>query len=280
MNEELESAKQIFELGTEQTRFDTIETGRKSIPVYVVPSDMKVVDMASMVEQNGTGPTRLKECFEVLSVESFIRYYNRYATEYSSVFLDTDNSSLRAVFDYHEEIDENGEGGFGAWKDHTAEYKCPKSISWSNWAQKDNQKMSQEDFALFIEDNIRDIQTPNGAELMQIVSTLRSTTDVEFESGVRLSDGQVNFKYKETVNGTAGANGEFAIPTEFTIAVKPFQNSAPYGVKAKFRYRKGRDGMAMWYSLQQPHLIIEDAIADIEKSVREGMEKGHFYHGK
>lgn len=273
MKDEYESAKEVFELGASQTRFDTIETARKAVPVYVVPNDMKVVEMASLIEQNGLGPTRLKECFQVLSVESFIRYYNRFATVASSIFLDTVKCQLRAVFDYHDEQ------GLAGWKDHTAEYMCPKSVSWSKWAKNDNEKMSQEDFALFIEDNIRDIQTPNGGDLMNIITTLRSKKDVDFESGVRLSDGQVNFKYTETVSGTAGVNGEFSVPDEFIIAVKPFQNSAPYSVTAKFRYRQGRDGMSMWYSLQQPHLIIEDAISDIEKAVREGMETGHFYHG-
>lgn len=140
--------------------------------------------------------------------------------------------------------------------------------------------MTQEEFALFIEENVREIFEPNGAEMMQIAATLKAKNNVDFRSSTRLDNGEVQFMYTETIQGQAGVNGQLSIPEKFTLALSPFLKGTAYEIEARLRYRINPGGLQMWYTLIRPHTFADHAFTEIVGRIKEQTPKGHLVHGR
>jgi uncharacterized protein YfdQ (DUF2303 family) len=242
------------------------------IPVFIVPESMKVHDLSNLVEAQLPRPRHLKQGIELLTEESFVEYFNRYATESSTIFVNDKDSTLTAVFDYHESHE------VPAWKRHTAFYKCPKTKEWGAWMECNNKKMEQELFALFIEENLKEITEPDGATMLQIASTLKASSSTDFRSAIRLDNGEVQFNYTEKIEGQAGVTAQLQIPEKITLVVAPFMKGAAYQVEARFRYRIAQGGLTMWYTLIRPHVFVDDAFNDVVNKINEGKKTGHLVH--
>jgi uncharacterized protein YfdQ (DUF2303 family) len=140
--------------------------------------------------------------------------------------------------------------------------------------------MSQMEFALFIEDNLKEIDEPNGAQMLEIAASLKASTDVDFKSNIRLDNGEVQFNYTETINGQAGVSGQLTIPEKIKLIIKPFLNGHPYVMEARFRYRVAQGGLTMWYTLIRPHVVQQDAVDQVIEQVTEGMERGQLLQAR
>lgn len=261
-----------FSAAIEHGKNQVIKTEYKGIPVFVTPDNMKVQTLENLVNEQLPAPYSLKEKIETLTDESFVEYFNRYATANSTIFVNDRESTFTAVFDYHTS------GTEPHWKRHTATYRCPKTKEWSSWTESNNKKMSQEEFALFIEDNIREIAEPNGADMLQIASTLKASNAVDFKSAIRLDNGEVQFNYTENVSGQAGIAGQLQIPEKIKLNIAPFMKGAAYEIEARFRYRIASGGLTMWYTLIRPHVFVDDAFADAVNRIKEKMANGHLVH--
>lgn len=253
---------EILKAGKEQV----IETKVDDIPAYLIPENMKLLTLEKLVDENRARPRHLKDTIKTLSIESFIDYVNRFADEHSTVFVNTETGHFVAVLDFHETA------SIPAHKHHLVTYTCPETKEWSSWLRNNNTKMEQEEFALFIEDNLNEILEPNGAQMLEIAASLKASNNVEFQSNVSLDNGQVQFQYKENINGQAGLTGQLEIPQKIKLAIRPFLNGAPYELEARFRYRVRQGGLMMWYTLIRPHLVKDDAVSGLLKTVREKLK--------
>lgn len=155
------------------------------------------------------------------------------------------------------------------WGGHVATLKLGKSPEWQRWAARSGQLSSQADFAEFIEDNAKDIVEPSSAEILEIAQSLQVKRGVEFESGTRLADGNVQFGYRENTTATAGNVGQLQIPERITLALRPFNGGDPYRVTALFRYRLNGSQLSMGFKLQDPDKVIETAFDEVAEQVRE-----------
>lgn len=133
---------------------------------------------------------------------------------------------------------------------------------WTDWKNIDKKMLSQEAFAEFLEDHADDMVTPGAARMLEIAQTIRTTTGVSFEQGLRLNNGEVQFAYKEEIEGRAGKAGTLEIPQEITVLIQPFTASKAYKIKAKFRYRAGRDGLSLGIKFLNADRMIEEVYAD------------------
>lgn len=245
--------KTAFELGTKQA----IQQEINGVPVLVVPRDMAVHVQQELADLSLKQPRYLKQSVSLLTAEAFVNYFNRFADEHSTVFYNPETGKFTGYLDFHASKDQP------EFLRHKCYYTCPKTVEWNAWIKNNNQKMNQEEFALFIEDNLKQIAEPDGATMLEIASSLKATNNVDFRSATSLSNGQVQFTYNETINGQAGAKGNLEIPQIIKINIKPFMNGAPYEVQARFRYRISAQGLQLYYTLISPHLIIEDAVNDV-----------------
>ena len=164
----------------------------------------------------------------------------------------------------------NGNGSNGpGWGDFRAEIEFRRTPQWLKWRAKDDHMFDQSSFAEFIENNLADISDPPGTTMLEIASYLQATKTVNFKSGVRLQDGNIQFQNMEDTQAQVGA-GQIAVPETFTLAISPILGVDPYAVPARFRYRIADGKLRLGYKLQR----IEDLMGQIVDAIVEKIKGG------
>lgn len=207
-------------------------------------------------------PTRKRGDTKVQDQAGFLAVFKRHQTETGTViYADRHAAVFRAVFNDHTA---DGAG----WRDHTATYACPKSNEWQIWTKNDGVKMSQEQFARFIEQNLVDIYEPAAAHMLEISRELVAKKSANFSSSIRLSNGSHQFHYDEDIKGST-KSGNLEVPETFVIGLPVFLNGDAYKIEARLRYRIKEQQLEMWYELVRPHDIYEDAFNAVHKAIAE-----------
>lgn len=183
------------------------------------------------------------------------------------VWADLDRRTIRAILD----------GGYG-YRGHTATLELRHSEEWTEWAQVDGKFFGQVEFAQFVEDHISSIAAPDGGVLLDVVQTLEANTGVRFKSSQLLGNGQRQIAFEETVEAKAGTKGNLTIPTELTLALRPFQGCDAVAVVARFRFRINEGVLRMGVKLAEPSKALEVAFADIVSNVQ-GLVPVRVNHG-
>jgi uncharacterized protein YfdQ (DUF2303 family) len=232
----------------------------EGIPAVMIPDSMQVLTYPDLMP----APTRLKQRVVTDTAQDFIEYFNSFSTDDSVIFCNTERGEFTGVIDYHADKDSP------AWCDHQVTHRCKTTREWDAWLANNGKKMSQVDFAYFIEQNLDEIVTPPAAQMLETVLTLKSQTKVHFDSGQRLSDGQVQLRYHEEIESGAGAKGELKIPETIGIGVRVFEGGDPFSVTARFRYRMSEGKVLMWYDLVRPEKVRDTALDDVYRLI-----KGH-----
>lgn len=236
-----------------------------SAPITLLPQGVKVQDLEHLLP----APTRIKQDIRVLDADTFIAYVNRFTSSAAAVFCNgPEGRTFTAVLDYHQP-------DTPSWGNHVATYCCPISIEWGRWKAADRKRMNQADFAEFIEENIKDITTPdntpkapNSADMLEISRTLEAKKNISFRQGTRLDNGQVQLTYNEEIDGRAGEAGQLSIPEQFYIATKPFLGGDAFCVPARFRYRITDGKLVMWFELVRPDKVLEEAYTTVRAKIQ------------
>ena len=222
----------------------------------VVPKDYRVEDLGSYLPR----PLRIAQNVLLHDTDSFIAYVNGFKLPGPSrIFFDGEEEQFMAILDYHETETP-------AWCDHTALFKPRKSVEFETWMGSNRKQMTQVDFARFLEENMPDVVEPNSAELLQVALTFEAKKSVEFSSGVRLNNGQIQFQYDEVVRGTA-QKGTIEIPEQFVLGISIHVNGPAYRIPVRLRWRLQEGKVAFWYEVVRPHRFIEDALKEIRDRV-------------
>ncbi|MDT4806982.1 hypothetical protein FQZ97_398220 [compost metagenome] len=243
-------------------------------PIALVPDGVSI----QALEQHLPAPVRIRQRLTVLDAATFIAYVRRFTSPAAAVFCNgPEGRTFTAVLDYHQPEQP-------AWANHSATYRCPTTIEWGRWQEKDGKRMSQADFAEFIENNVRDIvqpekepRAPSAADMLEISRTLEAKKNICFRQGIRLDNGQVQLTYNEQIDGRAGETGQLTIPEQFFIGVKPFLGGDAFLVAARFRYRIQEGQLAMWYELIRPDKVLEEAYGAVRKQIQEGIDQVPMY---
>lgn len=231
----------------------------------VVPDGYRVDD----IEHFRQAPSRPQAIVHCEAPEAFAAYYNRFKDDARSMaFACTAAFRVQGILDWHRPGD-IVDPGFG---DHRVLYTAPRSEEWKIWTGADGEAMDQADFARFIEDNVKDIREPAGADVLEVSRQLEVTRKVEFASALRLSDGQREFTYSEEVDGST-RRGQLKVPDEFVLGIPVFLAGPLYAVIARLRYRIAGGKLKLWYDLLNPHLVACEAFAEVVAKIR--ADTGH-----
>ncbi len=245
---------------TDQTQFaDALAAGAAlsevrrvdGAPFVVVPPGYDVTDLSNHLP----APLRKRGKAVLRDPGSFIAYAKRHWGPSASLYFQNDPPSFTALFNDH-----HGQGQ-ADWRDFLAVYPAPLSREWQTWMGSTGKRMGQEDFAFFIETNLPDLLEPTAADFLEIAQSIQATKKVNFASGIRVTNGQNQLVYEETIESKAGEKGQLTIPEQFVLAIPVFDGDAPYRVTAKLRYRIDGGRLALWYDLERPHKVLEDAVS-------------------
>ncbi len=219
-------------------------------PYAVVPKSADLVSLERLLD----APQRKRADITFAADSSFIAYVNAHTLPSTALFVDPERHRALSVIDYH------GVGADGApqWCEHRAAFVPAKDPDWLAWLDNDGVKMTQLDFATFIEDHLPNIVDPPAAEVLEMVQLLEATSSVEFASGERLKDGSRRFVYKEEIKGTVGES-KVAVPDAFTLGLAVFRMGDVVKMTAKLRYRLAAGKLALFYHLDRPQDVADEA---------------------
>lgn len=230
----------------------------------VIPDGFRHIDLTATIEKAGDAPRRKTGTVQLGDLSSFNIYVADQGEPHRVyIYADPESRTLTAVLNEHA----NGEETAG-WRDLRAVYRAELSREFATWLGKDRKPMEQEEFAVFLEDNIADIVEPSGETLMAVALTLQAKTEVAFNSHRRLDNGQIQLTYSENIEARAGA-GSIEIPREFTIGLRLFKNGDAYKVRARLKYRLLAQKVKFWYELDRAENAVEDAFQEYINQARE-----------
>lgn len=234
-----------------------------SKPYVIVPNGYEVRDIENTLER----PMRKRGTVVMNDATSFIDYFKTHNMA-SRIYGQVEPPKFVAVLNDHRK-DEPG------WGDHRAEYNCPLSKEWKEWKGFAGKAQDQIAFSEFIETHTPDIHSgapeePSGAVMLEVATSFKAQKKVNFASGQRLDNGQVDFVFQEEIQGSAGAKGHIKVPERFYIAIPVFEGGSPYRIEAKLRYRLKDGSLSMWFDLVRDHKVLEAAFMDIWKEIAEG----------
>lgn len=226
-------------------------------------------------------PRRKAGTVTVRNVASFVQYYGKHADEDSEVFADLDKGTVTAVLDAHHGSGDDFPDAEARWQQHRLILQLQPTLPWRRWTGKNEQMMPQQQFAEFVEDNARDVD-PEGrvkaADLLEIAQKFQAHTTVAFTSGKRLSSGQAQFEYTEETTAKAGQKGTIEIPTEFDLAIWPYEDCKPETaadlkiLAARFRYRIENGNLKLGYFLNDPARFAQEAVEQIVVKLAEALD--------
>lgn len=252
------------------------------VPFALVPPGYNVHSLEKWMSERGrpAGFTAARDS------ASFVQLVKEFKSDTTKVYGRYEPPGFKAVFNAITKLPADADGGtpatiYSGFADHGVEYKCPVSKEWVIWSGSDGKKMTQVDFATFIEDNLPDIASPPGsgmpepATMLEVSRSIQAHRSVNFGSAIRLSNGEHQLKYEETINGTA-QNGLLQIPERFIVGIKALEGGSPYQLTARLRYKIGEGGnggkLTMWYDLERPHKIMEAAVKDVWQLIEESAD--------
>lgn len=249
---------------------------------FVLPEGAKLQEVD--IEKYLPRPTRKRGAFTFGDAKSFVAFVNREKTPETIILANRENPGFTAIFNGNEpEISDIGTEGQPGWGDYKASYACPHSPEWRVWSAANGKKMSQAEFALFMEDNFTDIvqpsatfdptffNWPDGNTMLAVSRGLEAKQDVKFASALRLDNGQVQFRYDEEISGNV-QGGIFEVPQKFAVGIPVFAGTAPWQIVARLRYRIERGGLVMWFDFERLFKITERAFDEARAEIATGTD--------
>ncbi|KCX62654.1 DUF2303 family protein [Acinetobacter pittii] len=264
-------AETNYKLGQESLKTATKSTD--VLPFIVVPHGSEVHPFKELLAR----PINLEQSVSLNTAKDFIAYVTRYADKNSLVFVDVLEGKFKAVLDYHEVEKETNTGAVLSPRHgkHIARFVAEKTPEFKKIEDKSGEKFSQTNFALFLEDVMPYINQPDAAVLYEIVQTLNAKTNVDFKSGIRTDNGQVQLTYNETIEARAGTAGNLTIPEQIVFGIQVHRGGNHYALPARFRYRIKEGVITFWYDLDQLEKAIEKSMEDTVEYVRHGKTVGN-----
>lgn len=291
MNDKVESAgtaeviagltKQYYE--AESLEF-TAEDGAKA-EVLVLPAGKTAHSIQKYVDENRTQPKRRKGQATFFDLKSLIIHINRFKDINSVLFAnnDRDKPSLTVVYDYNEAgTYQDAKPRFG---EHSGYYAFPLSDEWNIWQANNKKPMSQYDFAVFIENNLSDIISPQdditSDKIKEFAELLGGTFAspsrlVALSKGLEINEGN---KCKQDVNLSTGektlyftsehtdaAGAPIKIPNLFMIAIPVFVAGSLYQIAVRLRYRLSGNTATWFYELYRDDKVFEHAFDEAAKN--------------
>ncbi len=215
----------------------------------VVPEGYRIAELPTQET-----PARCAALVKLRDAASFIRYVNDHKVGESRIYASLEPASFLAVLDDFATQEQDHPHG-PAWRGFRAEFKVPPSREWTLWNKANRQHMSQLSFAEFLQDNLPDVQQPDGATLLEMALNFEAAQTGAFVAAQRLQDGSHNLQWKADNN----SSGTVKLPEFITLAIPVFENEAATELQARLRYRVKEGSLAIWFELVRPHKVLETA---------------------
>ena len=237
-------------IDTAQAAVELRELDPAKLYANTSPNKSELVDLEKFRER----PDRARGTYKISDVRSFNSYVDVHKVKgHTTIWVHPTSGKIVAVFD------DNAEKKT-AWRDHKALLELVLTEEWKFWLAGDGKFFDQQAFAERLQDGLPDISEPDGADLLEIATSIQATTEANFRSAVRLDNDAIKMQYDETVDATAGEAGDLEIPRVFKLSIAPFVGEDEVELKANLRYQVRGGNLALGYKLEQPDRVVREAL--------------------
>lgn len=202
------------------------------------------------------GPVRATDQRYVSEVGSFLAELHRRPLNGSDSQLwgSMDEGRIIAVYDEH------GATGAANWRQDRLMLELRLDEDWKRWHALSGKWMDQEQFGDTIEELLHTVTSPDQADLMEVIMSVRASTKGEFESSISRSNGSLKSVYSENVTTKAGRRGELEVPELLTLSLTPWEGHLDrYDVGAYLRLRVAGGDLALSVKLKPTRQILRRA---------------------
>lgn len=234
----------------------------------LLPPGWMAKDMTDPSWQPGL-PKRVFATAGIQTKDALIRYVNRFKSPDTVLFANIAESKIVGVIDYHHSVREAADAPIRPdYALHRAVLPMVLSQEWSLWAGKSGRMMSQLDFARLIEENARDLHSPDGATLLEIVRDLYATRSSEFTNVVRTATDHQNFAYK-TETQAATRTGNIELPGKLELFIPVYLGEQSTLIDAYLRWNLDDGRLVLGVELKQAERVRQAAFMEVAEAVEE-----------
>lgn len=210
------------------------------------------------------GPRNPAANIAVAKAESLVVLWFAHSDSRSRIFADPDKSTIRLVFDHLANgVGDKDEPPVSGWSQHSATLSLRESRKLALWKRL-NEWHSQGDFANFLEDNMEDVLTPSGSELLAIATDLEANSSGAFKGRTNLTNGSVQLAYQSDTITTV------EVPARLTLGIPLFEHGDRYKLSARLRFRVTSAGVSFRVLLTN---LAESIDSEFERITQEIEEK-------
>ncbi len=258
MNDEAVNA--IAELARRGTELEVKTFDSNGVPYYRTPEGK-----AERCEWMLNSPVRKRATPVFHDRESFSRYVNEHETESTRIFANISSppGGVTAVMDYHEQ----GPDGSAHWGDHRPRLQLAHSEAFLLWTKHNNQNFDQKAFALFLEENLADIRSPDGASVLECAIHLQGKTSANFQKSIRLENGNQSLQYVEQTISGGGAKGDLEVPKLLELLIPVFKGEVPTSILARLRHRIEGGGVTFRYELHRLQEAVDAGLTQMLETI-------------
>ena len=195
--------------------------------------------------------------------QSLIDYVLRFATSDSVIFADVENGTVTAIIDYHKVTEPANKAP--QLCTHRSSFKLQASMEWEEWNAINGELQSHLDFASFIEENAQDIMSPSGADLLEIVRSLKgaknATWDEDYGSGAMVK------RNASSSIALHSNKGDIELPRQFEIAIPVYFREAAVSLHALTRWDVDNGGLQLGYKIVRTQTVQQNELQRIVKEI-------------
>lgn len=226
-------------------------------------------------EEHYPNPWRAKGTRTVSEVDSFLAELVRRPLPevIGTLWGNAQRGHLTAIYNDHGYATEGGTNG---WRDDKLELKLQADPDWVEWHRISGKYFPQLEFGDVIEELRHTIKSPDQADLLEIIDSIRASTKGEFESVVDRANGSQKLAYKKEVNAKAGtiAGKQLEVPEHIILSLRPWDGHPNlYDVPAYFRLNVTEGELRLAIKLFPTREIVRQAWSDLTKQIVDAVGK-------
>jgi len=207
-------------------------------------------------------PEFIRQSVTLFTADSFIDYLEKFQTNDTLLFGDSERHLITACIDYHSP-------GEPSRLSHAAMLQLRPAEEWKLWTGISGKMMPQHAFAVFLEENAADISYPEGAAIIEAVRDIQAHREMKCARAVRTNSGTERFLYSDETKATSRDGVE--IPTSFELSIPIYFGGHPHAVKAFLRWEfKSDEGkLNLGIALHRAEHVRQAAFRKIMETVEE-----------
>lgn len=242
----------------------------KGVPVLLLPTGVR----ASLLDSLLPRPVRADAHVKLYTIADLVAYVKKHTAtrnedflvnDHPVVFCDRKSTTITALLDYHRSAADP------RWLNHTAKITFEPSHQFTRWKDKNGKRMSQQDFAHFLDEVQKDIENPTSAEVISFAENLEVHSNTVFKSSVRASTGETKLIWSDERSGDTSTQ----LIENFTVGIPFWQGGEKVAIKARLFHRiiddNGVKRLNFWYELRHLEETMDHLFEDQVTDLRSGL---------